>query len=64
MCTKRPDNYTLPTMKRETARDMNIKYSKDSNEYRKVASSNKSLLETHAGFFRLLMKGMFDPYIP
>ena len=21
MCTKRPDNYTLPTMKRETARD-------------------------------------------
>ena len=33
MCTKRPDNYTLPTMKRETARDMNIKYSKDSNNY-------------------------------
>ena len=33
MCTKRPDNYTLPTMKRETARDMKIKYSKDSNVY-------------------------------
>ena len=26
--------------------------------YRKVASSNTSRLETHAGFFRLLMKGI------
>ena len=26
--------------------------------YRKVASSNKSRLEVHAGFFRLLMKGI------
>ena len=31
--------------------------------YRKVASSNLSRLETHAGFFRLLMKGIFDPYV-
>ena len=31
-------------------------------EYRKVASSNMSRLEAHAGFFRLLMKGIFDPY--
>ena len=30
--------------------------------YRKVASSNTSRLEAHAGFFRLLMKGIFDPY--
>ena len=30
--------------------------------YRKVASSNKSCLEAHAGFFRLLMMGIFDPY--
>ena len=32
-------------------------------EYRKVASSNTSHLEGHAGFFRLLMKGIFDPYV-
>ena len=33
-------------------------------EYRKVASSNTSRLEAHAGFFRLLiMKGIFDPYV-
>ena len=32
-------------------------------EYCKVASSNTSCLEEHAGFFRLLMKGIFDPYV-
>ena len=31
--------------------------------YRKVASSNMSRLEAHTGFFRLLMKGIFDPYV-
>ena len=31
--------------------------------YRKVASSNTSRLEAHASFFRLLMKGIFDPYV-
>ena len=31
--------------------------------YSKVASSNTSHLEAHAGFFRLLMKGIFDPYV-
>ena len=31
--------------------------------YRKVASSDTSRLEAHAGFFRLLMKGIFDPYV-
>ena len=31
--------------------------------YRKVASSNTSRLEAHAGFFQLLMKGIFDPYV-
>ena len=30
---------------------------------RKVASSNTSRLEAHAGFLRLLMKGIFDPYV-
>ena len=32
-------------------------------EYRKVASSNTSRLEPHAGYFRFLMKGIFDPYV-
>ena len=32
-------------------------------KYRKVASSNTSCLEAHAGFFRLLMKGIFEPYV-
>ena len=31
--------------------------------YRKVTSSNTSHREVHAGFFRLLMKGIFDPYV-
>ena len=32
--------------------------------YLKVASSDTSLLEAHAGFFGLLMKGIFYPYVP
>ena len=32
-------------------------------KYRKVASSNTSRLEAHIGFFRLLMKGIFGPYV-
>ena len=31
--------------------------------YCKVVSYNMSHLEAHAGFFRLLMKGIFDPYV-
>ena len=31
--------------------------------YRKVASSNRSRLEAQEGLFRLLMKGIFDPYV-
>ena len=31
--------------------------------YRKVASFNTSCLEAHAGVFRLLVKGIFDPYV-
>ena len=34
------------------------------NDYLKVASSNTSRLEAHAGFFRLLMKEIFDHYVP
>ena len=29
--------------------------------YRKVVNSNTPCLEAHAGFFRLIMKGIFDP---
>ena len=32
-------------------------------KYRKVESSNTSCLEAHAGFFRLLMKGIFNLYV-
>ena len=31
--------------------------------YRKVGSSNTFHLEAHAGFLRLLMKEIFDPYV-
>ena len=31
--------------------------------YRKVSSFNMSRLEAQAGFFRLLMKGIFGPYV-
>ena len=33
------------------------------NIYRKVATCDTSRLEAQAGFFRLLMKGIFDPYV-
>ena len=31
--------------------------------YNKIASSNTSRLEAHVGFFRLLTKGIFGPYV-
>ena len=31
--------------------------------YRKVASSSPSRIEAQAGLFRLLMEGIFDPYV-
>ena len=34
------------------------------NTCRRVSSSIKSGLEAHAVFFRLLMKGIFDPSVP
>ena len=33
------------------------------NTYHKVASSNTSCLEAHAGIYTLLMKGIFDAYV-
>ena len=35
-----------------------------SSMYCKVVSSNTSRFKAHAGFFRLLVKGVFDPYVP
>ena len=32
-------------------------------KYHKVASSNTSCLEAHAGFFKLRTKGIFHPYV-
>ena len=32
-------------------------------KYRKIISSNTSCLEAHECLFRLLMKGIFDPYV-
>ena len=32
-------------------------------KYREIVSSNKPRLEAHVGFFRSLMKGIFDPYV-
>ena len=31
--------------------------------YRKIASPNTSHLEAHVDFFRLLMEGIFGPYV-
>ena len=38
-------------------------WTKNFIKYHKVASSNTSRLEAHTGFFRLLIKGIFDPYV-
>jgi hypothetical protein len=35
-----------------------------SSLFNKVVRPNMSCLEPHADFFRLLMKGIFDPYLP
>ena len=43
---------------------LNVKFvTKNIFLYRKIASSNTSCSEAHAGFFRLLMKGIFYPYV-
>ena len=34
-----------------------------STDYCKIASSNTSRLEAHVGFFRLLVQGIFGPYL-
>ena len=41
----------------------NFIFLQTSKRYRKIVSFNTSRLEAHAGFFRLLMKGIFNPYV-
>ena len=33
------------------------------NDYRIVANASSSCFEAHVGLLRLLMKGIFDPYV-
>ena len=40
-----------------------LNISRPQKTYCKVASSHTSCLEAHRDFFRLLMKGIFDPYV-
>ena len=50
----------VPAYEIESIQDLNFKLGH--SNYCKVARSNTSHFEAHAGFFRLLMKGIFDPY--
>ena len=43
--------------------DFFFKLINDSFEYHRVPSSNESHLESHSGYYRLLMKGIFDAYV-
>ena len=42
---------------------LNLNKNAKKTNYRKVGSSNMSCLEAHTGFFLLLMKGIFGPYL-
>ena len=57
----RTQQYFLKDLKKKLGHE-NIKKLTSKVAYHKVASSNTSRLEAHAGFFRLLMKGIFNPY--
>ena len=65
MRSVRTRNFTVDILpKNEHTQRENIKGQKPQiYKCRKVASSNMSRLEAPAGFFRLLMKGIFDPYV-
>ena len=52
---------SAPLSETEVRGLVTIKWSPEA--YRKVMSSNTSHLEAYAGFFRLLMKGIFDSYV-
>ena len=43
--------------------DKNAKKIRKKGKYHKIASSNTSRLEAQVGFFRMLMKGIFGPYV-
>ena len=56
MCLKRMEIICLGSLSK-------IKVSFSYSAYRKVASSDTSRLEAHAGFSRLLIMGIFDSYV-
>ena len=59
------DTYQGHQMKRarQTDRSLESLGNYCESKYRKVASSNTFRLEAHAGFIRMLMKGIFYPYV-
>jgi hypothetical protein len=44
------------------AQSLNLSLILNKCNYRKVASSNMSCLEAHAGFFQIAYEGDFDPF--
>jgi hypothetical protein len=76
ICTQRPANVVRPPIvfflsyiideqlfHHDAKRQKNNIMKYNAYYYHKVASSNTSCLEAHVGFFRLLMKGILDPYV-
>ena len=56
--------YSIHSMQiQDKALEINRLIEFENINYRKVACSNMSRLEAHGGFFRFLMKGIFDPYV-
>ena len=55
-------NDALLLLEQALPKDIHAKYY-NKNTYDKIANSNTSCFEAHVGFFRLLMKGFFGPYV-
>ena len=55
---------TFGTVYCEPSPKYNVNLKDQFTAYRKIASSSTSCLEANVGFFRLLMKGIFGPYVP
>ena len=64
-CYKGPDCFYVHMEKRIDDRNklFRLELSTVKSQAGLVTSSNTSRLEANAGFFRLLMKGIFDPYV-
>ena len=53
----------LPTFSLSSIQVVKFPVSDNLSIYRIVASASPSRFEAHVGLFRLLMKGIFDPYV-